>query len=123
MTRATQQPRGVTLLGSTGSIGLSTLDVIARHPQRYRVVALTANTQGERLFEQCLQYRPEMAVLLDPAAAEELRAKLRAVGLTTQVLSGLEGLTTVATLPEAPLLLAAIGRAAGLLPTPPPLPP
>jgi len=117
MTRATQQPRGVTLLGSTGSIGLSTLDVIARHPQRYRVVALTANTQGERLFEQCLQYRPEMAVLLDPAAAEELRAKLRAVGLTTQVLSGLEGLTTVATLPEAAIVVAAIVGAAGLLPT------
>ena len=117
MTRATQQPRGVTLLGSTGSIGLSTLDVIARHPQRYRVLALTANTQGERLFEQCLRYRPEMAVLLDPAAAEELRAKLRAVGLTTQVLSGLEGLTTVATLPEAAIVVAAIVGAAGLLPT------
>ena len=117
MTRATQHPRGVTLLGSTGSIGLSTLDVIARHPQRYRVVALTANTQGERLFEQCLQYRPEMAVLLDPAAAEELRAKLRAAGLTTQVLSGLDGLTTVATLPEAAIVVAAIVGAAGLLPT------
>ena len=117
MTRATQQPRGVTLLGSTGSIGLSTLDVIARHPQRYRVVALTANTQGERLFEQCLQYRPEMAVLLDPAAAEELRAKLRAVGLTTQVFSGLECLPTVATLPEAAIVVAAIVGAAGLLPT------
>jgi 1-deoxy-D-xylulose-5-phosphate reductoisomerase len=111
------QTQGITILGSTGSIGVNTLDVVARHPQRYRVVALTANTQVDRLFEQCRQFRPQQAVMLDTDAAEELRGRIRESGLPVEVLSGAEGLETVAALPEAAIVMAAIVGAAGLLPT------
>ena len=70
--------KGVTVLGSTGTIGLNTLDVIARHPDRFRVVALTANTDDEALAEQCERWRPEFAVLADERAAERLAARLAA---------------------------------------------
>ena len=62
----------LSILGSTGSIGVSTLDVLARHPDRFRAVALTANTDAERLAEQCRQHRPRYAVMVDPAAARRL---------------------------------------------------
>ena len=68
---------GLTVLGATGTIGVNTLDVVARHPQRYKIVALTANHQVERLFEQCLVHEPEFAVMADAAAAEKLEQKLR----------------------------------------------
>ena len=67
---------GVSILGSTGSIGLSTLDVLARHPERFRAVALTANRDVERMLAQCLQYRPELAVMADAAAAADLERRL-----------------------------------------------
>ncbi len=69
MTASAPGQAGITILGSTGSIGTSTLDVVARHPQRFRVVALTANASVERLAEQCVRYRPDYAVMADAAAA------------------------------------------------------
>jgi len=108
--------KGVTILGATGSIGVNTLDVLARHPQRYRVVALTANTQVERLFEQCQRFRPEKAVLRDPAAAAQLEKMVRQAGLATQVLAGPAALELVARDPGSDIVMAAIVGAAGLLP-------
>ncbi len=108
--------KGVTILGATGSIGVSTLDVLARHSQRYRVVALTANTQAERLFEQCQRFHPEVAVLRDPAAAARLEDMVRRAGLRVQVLAGAEGLERVARDAGSDIVMAAIVGAAGLLP-------
>ncbi len=108
--------KGVTILGATGSIGVSTLDVLARHPERYRVVALSANRQVERLLEQCLQFRPRYAVMADEAAAEQLRGKLAAQGAEVEVLSGVAGLETIAALDEVDYVMAAIVGAAGLPP-------
>jgi len=107
---------GVTILGATGSIGMSTLDVLARHPKRFRVVALTANTQAEQLFEQCQRFRPEVAVLRDPVAAARLEDLIRRSGLRTQVLAGAEALEKVARDPDSDIVMAAIVGAAGLLP-------
>ena len=109
--------RGITILGSTGSIGLSTLDVVARHPERFRVIALTANGQVERLFEQCQSYQPKYAVMANPDAAERLQNKLDASGSETEVLSGVEGLERVASLDEVDDVMAAIVGAAGLRPS------
>ena len=106
----------ITVLGATGSIGVSTLDVIARHPQRYQVHALSANLQWERLFEQCKQFQPRYAVLLDSAAAEQLQAKLKHSGLATEVLQGLAALEQIASAPEVDTVMAAIVGAAGLKP-------
>ncbi len=108
---------GVTVLGATGSIGRSTLDVLARHSDRYFVYALTANSQVERLYEQCLQYRPRFAVMADSRAAEQLAAKLKNAAPDITVLGGVEGLEQVAAAPEAPYVMAAIVGAAGLTPT------
>lgn len=110
-------PIGVTILGATGSIGLSTLDVIARHPQRYRVVALTAHRQVDRLVEQAIAFAPEYVVMVDAGCAEQARQKLRDAGLDTIVLSGVEGLETVAALAQVQQVMAAIVGAAGLRPT------
>lgn len=111
------EPAGVTILGSTGSIGVNTLDVLARHPDRFRVVALTANRNHEALFEQCRRYQPQVAVLADPGAAEQLQSRLRAAGQPVEVLAGSAGLERVAALPEVRHVMAAIVGAAGLLPT------
>jgi 1-deoxy-D-xylulose-5-phosphate reductoisomerase len=108
---------GVTILGATGSIGISTLDVLARHPDRFRVVALAANRRADRLYEQCLRHRPRYAVLRDPAAAAELRSRLRSDAPEVEVLEGAEDLEQVAALPEVDQVMAAIVGAAGLLPT------
>jgi 1-deoxy-D-xylulose-5-phosphate reductoisomerase len=107
---------GITVLGSTGSIGVSTLDVVARHPERYRVVALTANRDIEGLYRQCLAVRPDYAVMADAASAKELVVRLQSEVPTIRVLSGLEGLEEVSRLPEADYVMAAIVGAAGLLP-------
>jgi 1-deoxy-D-xylulose-5-phosphate reductoisomerase len=107
----------LTVLGSTGSIGKSTLDVVARHPDRYRVFALTANQQDGLLFEQCRQFQPRYAVLLDEAAAERLRQNLREAGLSTEVLCGEAALEQVSAAPEVDAVMAAIVGAAGLRPT------
>jgi 1-deoxy-D-xylulose-5-phosphate reductoisomerase len=108
---------GVTVLGATGSIGVSTLDVIARHPHAYKVVALTANRDVAKMVEQCQGFKPRYAVMADEQSAEALQQRLRACGCETQVLSGVDGLITVATLPEVECVMAAIVGAAGLLPT------
>ncbi|MDQ2694182.1 MAG: 1-deoxy-D-xylulose-5-phosphate reductoisomerase [Pseudomonadota bacterium] len=110
-------PAGVTVLGSTGSIGVSTLDVVQRHPQRFRLVALTAHRNVGRLFEQCRQLRPEYAVMADADAAAQLQDRLRAAGSPVEVLGGVEGLEWVAALPQTDYVMAAIVGAAGLRPT------
>ncbi|HSM98137.1 MAG TPA: 1-deoxy-D-xylulose-5-phosphate reductoisomerase [Gallionella sp.] len=107
----------ITILGSTGSIGTSTLDVVARHPDRFSIVALTANSQADLLFGQCRQFKPRYAVLLDEAAAVQLRQRVRDAGLATEVLSGMAALEQVAVLPEVDAVMAAIVGAAGLRPT------
>ncbi len=108
---------GVTVLGATGSVGMNTLDVLARHRDRYRVAALTAHTDSERLFACCREHRPELAVLGRAGDAAALQDRLREAGLDTQVLSGPEGLEAAARLPSADYVMAAIVGAAGLLPT------
>jgi 1-deoxy-D-xylulose-5-phosphate reductoisomerase len=110
-------PRNVAVLGATGSIGRSTLDVIARHPERFRAYALTAHKQGEELFELCITHRPAFAVLVDEGEARALRARIAATGLRTEVMAGREGLTAVAQHPEVECVMAAIVGAAGLAPT------
>src|SRR5690242_13860635 len=106
--------RHVAILGSTGSIGVHALDVIARHPDRYGVAALAANVQWEKLAEQCLRFRPRVAAMLDARAARALRERLAAAGCTTEVLAGDEGVTAVAGLEGADTVVAAIVGAAGL---------
>jgi len=107
----------VTVLGATGSIGLSTLDVIARHPERYSVFALTAFSRVAELKALCLRHRPRFAVLADEALARVLQADLHAAGLATRVLVGCGGLCEVAAHPEVDVVMAAIVGAAGLRPT------
>lgn len=102
------------MLGSTGSIGLNTLDVIERHPDRYRVVALSAHRQLDRLREQIERARPRYAVVSDEPDAERLGNELRAAGVETEVLAGASGLDTVARAPETDIVMAAIVGAAGM---------
>ena len=109
--------KAVTILGSTGSIGVNTLDVISRHPDKYRVFALTANTGVEKLAEQCLRWQPRFAVMADAASAEKLELQLKDAACDTQVLAGTEGLETVSASRETDYVMAAIVGAAGLLPT------
>jgi 1-deoxy-D-xylulose-5-phosphate reductoisomerase len=104
----------LTILGSTGSIGESTLDVVARHPRRFEVVALAANASHGKLAAQCERFAPRYAALADADAAERLRADLRARGIATEVLGGPGSLERVAALPEADAVMAAIVGAAGL---------
>ena len=105
---------GVAVLGATGSIGTSTLDVLSRHPERYRVVALSAHRQVERMAVLCAQHRPAYAVMVDAAAAQRLRALLREQRVATEVLSGAASLEQMAALPEVGSVVAAIVGAAGL---------
>ncbi len=107
----------LTVLGSTGSIGKSTLDVVARHPDKYQITALTANQQDELLFEQCQRFHPRYAVLLDEAASERLKKNLQIAGSATEVLCGTDALEKVSTLPEVDAVMAAIVGAAGMPPT------
>ena len=111
----TQQ--NITVLGSTGSIGVSTLDVIRRHPDRYQAFALCAHSQVDKLFEQCLEFRPRFAVLRDAPLAAELAVRCRQAGLTTEVRHGVEALVELSALPEVDAVMAAIVGAAGLEPT------
>ena len=106
----------VTILGSTGSVGASTLDVIERHPQRFRVFALTAHAQVDALFAQCRRHRPRYAVISEPAAAQALEPRMRAAGLETEILCGPQALEHVASLPEVDTVMAAIVGVAGLRP-------
>lgn len=108
---------GITILGSTGSIGLSTLDVMSRHRERFELVALTANTNVKGLLDQCLAWRPKYAVMADPDAACRLQDALRRAGPEIKVLAGPAGLEEVAGCAETDYVMAAIVGAAGLLPT------
>ena len=107
----------LTVLGSTGSIGVNTLAVAARHPARYRILALTANTNVDGLFQQCLAHRPEYAVMADQEAALELERRLRQKARRITVLAGPEDVARVAALAEVDYVMAAIVGAAGLLPS------
>ncbi|MEW5888051.1 MAG: 1-deoxy-D-xylulose-5-phosphate reductoisomerase [Pseudomonadota bacterium] len=105
------------VLGATGSIGVSTLDVAARHPDRFELLALSANRQADRLLEQCLRFRPRYAVVGDAETAAELERSLAAAGVATRVGHGTAALEEIASLPEADVVMAAIVGAAGLAPT------
>lgn len=107
----------LTILGSTGSVGVSTLDVVARHRERFEVIALTARHQVDALFEQCRAFQPKFAVLLEPEAGRALQRRLREAGLACEVKSGAEALEQVAVLPEVDTVMAAIVGIAGLRPT------
>jgi len=111
-----QGPMRVTVLGSTGSIGTSTLDVMARHPERFEVFALSASRQVDLLFEQCVRFRPRFAVMVQPEHARTLQEKLKAHGLGTQVLAGPQALDEVSSTSEVDAVMAAIVGAAGLSP-------
>ncbi|MBX9817060.1 MAG: 1-deoxy-D-xylulose-5-phosphate reductoisomerase, partial [Burkholderiaceae bacterium] len=106
--------RRVVVLGSTGSIGVNTLDVIARHPAQFEAFALTASTNVDVMFAQCVRHRPQFAVMVSEAHARELQMRLRAADVPTQVLSGAAALETVAAHPDADTVMAAIVGAAGL---------
>ncbi|MDX1608646.1 MAG: 1-deoxy-D-xylulose-5-phosphate reductoisomerase [Halofilum sp. (in: g-proteobacteria)] len=114
---ATGRTVGVAVLGSTGSIGQSTLDVIARHPQRYRVVALSAGSNVEALWPQVEALAPRYAAVADEPGAETLRTRVAAAGLSTEVLGGAAGLEAVASAPEVDTVMAAIVGAAGMAST------
>jgi len=108
--------KGICILGSSGTIGVNTLDVLARHPEQFHVVALSANKSVEKLEEQCLSVNPQYAVMVDEDAAEQLRQRLKQNHCDTEVLAGKEALETIASLPEVDYVMAAIVGAAGLLP-------
>jgi len=110
--------KGLCILGATGSIGVSTLDVVGRHPELYNVVALTANHNTAVLFEQCLAHRPQVVVVVNESKAAEFKQQLHGTAIADiRVLSGPAALAEVATLDEVDSVMAAIVGAAGLLPT------
>jgi 1-deoxy-D-xylulose-5-phosphate reductoisomerase len=104
------------ILGATGSIGVNTLDVVARHPDRFEVLALTAQSRADVLEAQCRRWAPRYAVLGDAVAARALQARLREAGLATEVMSGPQALIDLAAHPDATAVMAAIVGAAGLAP-------
>ena len=108
------QKQSICILGSTGSIGISTLDVIARHHDRYQVFALTAHTQINKLASQCQQFEPQFAVVANENLAQELRELLAQFASKTQVLHGAEALCEVASASDCDVVMAAIVGAAGL---------
>ncbi|WIF66379.1 1-deoxy-D-xylulose-5-phosphate reductoisomerase [Metapseudomonas otitidis] len=111
------RPLRVSVLGGTGSIGLSTLDVIARHPQRYEVFAISGFSRLTELQALCIRHRPRFAVVPDASAARVLQDALISAGLDTRVLLGEAGLCEIAAHPEVDAVMAAIVGAAGLRPT------
>jgi 1-deoxy-D-xylulose-5-phosphate reductoisomerase len=106
----------LTILGSTGSIGRSTLDIVRRHPDRFTVTALTANRDVVQMTADCLEFRPAFAVMADEVSATQLRQELQSHGLMTEILSGVDGLCSVAAHSSVDIVMAAIVGAAGLLP-------
>jgi 1-deoxy-D-xylulose-5-phosphate reductoisomerase len=106
----------LTILGSTGSIGTNTLDVVARHADKFEVVALTGAQQVDLMWAQCLQFKPRYVVMAHQASARALQDKVNAEGLPIQVMSGAAALDEVASLPEVDAVMAAIVGAAGLSP-------
>jgi 1-deoxy-D-xylulose-5-phosphate reductoisomerase len=109
--------KGIAILGSTGSIGVNTLNVIRYHPKRFHVVALAANRDVSRMLEQCAEFQPKFAVLVESDKASQLQSWLKKDGVSTRVLAGSEALQSVASLPEVDYVMAAIVGAAGLLPS------
>ncbi len=109
-------PLRVTVLGATGSIGTNTLDVIARHPDKYQVFALSAATQVDKMLALCQQFQPRYAVMAGEAAAQQLRAACRAANLHVEVLGGEQALVDISSAPEVDAVMAAIVGAAGLAP-------
>lgn len=109
-------PQSITILGSTGSIGTSTLDVLSRHPQAYRVHALTASSQVDLMLAQCAKFKPVVAVMAHESAGRQLADKVKAEGLPVQVRWGAQALIDVASQPEVDAVMAAIVGAAGLPP-------
>jgi len=107
---------GICILGSSGTIGVNTLDVLARHPEQFHVVALSANKSVDKLEQQCLSVNPRYAVMVDNDAAEQLQQRLKESSCATEVLAGKDALETIASLPEVDYVMAAIVGAAGLLP-------
>lgn len=105
------------ILGATGSIGVNTLDVAGRHPDRFEILALTAHSQTDRLFEQCCRFRPRYAVVPAADVAASFESRLREAGCDATVLTGMDALEKVASLPEVDTVMAAIVGAAGLRPT------
>ncbi len=109
--------RGLALLGATGSIGSSTLDVVARHAGDWRVAAVTAHGKLDALLDICSRFVPDLAVIADPAREAELRGALRSRGLPTRAASGSDGMRAAAQIDSADTVVAAIVGAAGLQPT------
>ena len=109
--------RQVAILGSTGSIGVNTLDVIRAHPDRFKVVALTAAKQIERLAEQCIEFKPAIAVVANADGAAQLYRLLQEKKISTQVIHGPEALVSAVIESGCDTVMAAIVGAAGLVPT------
>ncbi len=110
--------KGICILGATGSIGVSTLDVVARHSDKYKVIALTANTNVDALYDQCVAHHPEYAVVVDDAKAIEFKEKINNSNISDiKVMSGTNALEFVSTLENVDSVMAAIVGAAGLLPS------
>jgi 1-deoxy-D-xylulose-5-phosphate reductoisomerase len=107
----------LTILGATGTIGVNTLDVVARNPDRFEVFALTANTNDARLAEQCVEWQPRFAVMADVQGARRLRERLEGRCRKTEILDGVSGLEQVAGAAEVDYVMAGIVGAAGLLPS------
>ena len=114
MNTNTKHRQRVCILGATGSVGTSTLDVLARHPDRFEVFALTAHSRVDELFAQCVRWKPRYAAMPQAAQAHDLRARLKAQGLRTEVLEGPQALCDLAAHPEVDAVMAAIVGAAGL---------
>ncbi len=108
--------QNVTILGSTGTIGQQTLDVISRHANEYKVYALAANSNVDALLKQCIQFKPEIAVLLDDEAAQALRVQLKSHNSKIEVISGMAGLELISSDARVDIVMAAIVGAAGLRP-------
>ncbi len=109
--------RGVAILGATGSIGVNTLNVISRHPDRFTVVVLTANTQVDRLFEQCKRFQPRVAIMADAQSAECLQQKVNKAGLEIEVAAGIGSIGSAVEADDIEIVMAAIVGAVGLKPT------
>ena len=106
----------ITVLGSTGSIGTNTLDVVARHPDQYEIFALSASTQVDLMLKQCAQFKPRFAVMASAPHAQQLAEKIKQNGLVTQVLQAQDALEVIASHPDVDAVMAAIVGAAGLAP-------
>lgn len=113
----TGRPMGLSILGATGSIGRQTLDIIAAHPDRFRLVALSTNTRVEEAVHACVRFSPRILVVCDPAAARKARVMLAAAAPAVTVLEGAEGMDVIASLPDVDMVVTATVGYSGLLPT------